>query len=144
MSKNDNLEILNSIYKNSKMASDCIDSVSDKCKNSKLKEYIQKQQLHYQGSCEKVAKQIRDFGGEPAEPPKGSQIMADMGIAMKTAMDDSCSNIAKLMYDGTNMGIVDISETVNHAHEADEEIISEAKQLLSAEERYAHGLRGFL
>lgn len=144
MSRNDDLEILNSIYKNSKMASDCIDSVSDKCPNDKLREYIQKQRRHYQGSCEQVASQIKELGGEPAEPPKATQIMADMGIAMKTMTDKSCGNIAKIMYDGTNMGIVDISETVNHAHEADEKIISQAKQLLSAEERYAHGLKGFL
>ncbi len=144
MSKNDDLEILNSIYKNSKMASDCIDSVTEKCDNDKLKEYIQKQRKHYDNSCEKVASQIRELGGEPAEPPKSSQAMAEMGITMKTFTDRSCSNIAKIMYNGTNMGIVDISETVNHAKNADERVISQAKQLLSAEERYADGLKGFL
>ena len=44
----------------------------------------------------------------------------------------------------TNMGIEDIAETVNHAAEATEKTVSEAKQLLSAEERYADGLKRFL
>lgn len=144
MSKKDNLDILNSIYQNSKMASDCIEKISDKCSDDKLREYIQKQREHYDNSCEKVAKQIKELGGEPSQPPKNQQLMADMGIEMKTMADRSRTNIAKIVYNGTNMGIIDISETVNHAKEADEEIINQANQLLSAEERYAHGLKGFL
>lgn len=144
MSKKDDLEILNSIYKNGKMASECIDKISEKCSDDKLKDYIQKQRKHYDNSCEKVAKQIKERGGEPSEPPKNQQLMADMGIEMKTMADRSRTNIAKIVYNGTNMGIIDISETVNHATGADENIVNQAKQLLSAEERYADGLKGFL
>lgn len=144
MSKKDDLEILNCIYKNSKMAADSIDSVSEKCDDDKLRGYINKQKEHYNNSCDKVANQIRERGGIPAPPPKAAEFMAEMGIDMKTMMDHSRTNIAKLMYNGTNMGILDISETVNHAHDADENIISQAKELLSAEERYADGLKRFL
>lgn len=144
MSKNDDLEILNCIYKNSKMAADCIDSVKDKCESAELSDYIGKQRAHYGNSCDKTAGRIRELGGTPAEPPKYAQMMAEMGIDMKTALNRSQNKIAKIMYDGTNMGIVDIAETVNHATEADEKTIWEAKQLLSAEERYADGLKKFL
>ncbi len=144
MSVKDDLTILNCIYKNGKMAADCIDSVADKCPDDKLRDYIRKQRGHYRNSCDTVSRQIRERGGEPTPPPKMEQFMAEMGIDMKTMMDSSRTNIAKLMYNGTNMGIVDIAETVNHAHEADEKIISQAKELLSAEERYADGLKRFL
>ena len=144
MSKNDDLEILNCIYKNSKMAADCIDDISDKCNDMELLEYIRKQRGHYSNSCEKVAEQIRERGGKLDEPPKMNRFMAEMGIDMKTAFDNSRTNIAKIMYNGTNMGIVDISKTVNHAVKAEDKIISQAKQLLSAEERYADGLKRFL
>ena len=100
--------------------------------------------MHYGNNCDKIAKQIRELGTEPVQPPKADQFMADMGIDMKTMFDSSRTNIAKLMYNGTNMGIVDIAETVNHATEAEDKIISQAKQLLSAEERYADGLKRFL
>lgn len=144
MSKKDDLEILNCIYKNSKMAADCIDGISDKCNDMELLEYIRKQRGHYSNSCEKVAEQIREMGGKLAEPPKMNQFMAGVGIDMKTMFDGSRTNIAKIMYNGTNMGIVDIAETVNHATKAEDKIISQAKQLLSAEERYADGLKRFL
>lgn len=144
MSKNDDLEILNSIYKNCKMASECIDGITVKCNNEKLKDYIQKQRMHYDNSIEKVTQRIRELGEEPSEPPKKDRMAAEMGINMKTAMDSSCSNIAKIMYKGTNMGIIDMTETLNKAKNADEKTVSQAKQLLSAEERYAGGLKEFM
>ncbi len=144
MSKIDDLSILNSIYKNCKMASECIDGITEKCSNEGLKGYIQKQRIHYDNSIEKVTERIRELGGEPIEPPKMDKMMAEMGINMKTAMDSSCGNIAKIMYKGTTMGIVDMTETINKAKNAEEKTVSQAKELLSAEERYADGLKEFL
>ena len=48
------------------------------------------------------------------------------------------------MYNGTNMGIVDIARTVNRAKDADQQVLDEAERLLSAEEQYADGLKRFL
>lgn len=144
MSKNDDLAILNNIYQNCKMASECIDGITEKCSDENLKDYIQKQRMHYDNSIDKVSRRIRELGGEPEEPPKMDKMAAEMGINMKTAMDGSCQNIAKIMYNGTNMGIVDMAKTINKAKNADEKTVSQAKDLLSAEERYAGGLKVFL
>lgn len=144
MSKNDDLAILNNIYQNCKMASECIDGITEKCSDENLKDYIQKQRMHYDNSIDKVSRRIRELGGEPEEPPKTDKMAAEMGINMKTAMDGSRQNIAKIMYNGTNMGIVDMAKTINKAKNADEKTVSQAKDLLSAEERYASGLKEFL
>lgn len=144
MSKNDDLAILNNIYQNCKMASECIDGITEKCSDENLKDYIQKQRMHYDNSIDKVSRRIRELGGEPEEPPKTDKMAAEMGINMKTAMDGSRQNIAKIMYNGTNMGIVDMAKTINKAKNADEKTVSQAKDLLSTEERYASGLKEFL
>lgn len=144
MSKKDDLAILNNIYQNCKMASECIDGITEKCSDENLKDYIQKQRMHYDNSIDKVSRRIRELGGEPEEPPKTDKMAAEMGINMKTAMDGSRQNIAKIMYNGTNMGIVDMAKTINKAKNADEKTVSQAKDLLSAEERYASGLKEFL
>ena len=115
MSKNDDLAILNNIYQNCKMASECIDGITEKCSDENLKDYIQKQRMHYDNSIDKVSRRIRELGGEPEEPPKTDKMAAEMGINMKTAMDGSRQNIAKIMYNGTNMGIVDMAKTINKA-----------------------------
>ena len=49
-----------------------------------------------------------------------------------------------MMYNGTNMGIIDIAETVNHSENAGEETLKKAERLLSREEQYADGLKRFL
>ena len=72
MSKNDDLAILNNIYQNCKMASECIDGITEKCSDENLKDYIQKQRMHYDNSIDKVSRRIRELGGEPEEPPKKS------------------------------------------------------------------------
>ncbi len=137
MSKNDDLAILNNIYQNCKMASECIDGITEKCSD-------ENQRMHYDNSIDKVSRRIRELGGEPEEPPKMDKMAAEMGINMKTAMDGSCQNIAKIMYNGTNMGIVDMAKTINKEKNADEKTVSQAKDLLSAEECYAGGLKEFL
>ena len=70
--------------------------------------------------------------------------MAHVGIMMKTAADKSKGHIAELMYDGTNMGIVNIARSVNRSSNASPDTIRLAENLLSDEEKYADGLRKFL
>ncbi len=138
------IDILNCIYKNSRMASECIKQVSEKCDNEELREYIDRQQAHYEETCKELKSEIEKGGGKVEPVPAMESAMAKMGIGMKTMMNDSRNNLAKLMYNGTNMGIIDIAETVNHCHSAGEKTLNKAEQLLSYEEKYADGLKKFL
>lgn len=144
MSKNDDLEILNCMFKNSKMAADCINAVADKCSNSDLCDYLRKQETRYNSVCSEIENEMRERGSKPANPPTSDTMMAAMGIKMKTMFDGSAENIAKIAYNGTNMGIVDITQTVHRAGGADDKIVQEAQQLLAAEERYANDLKRYL
>ncbi len=138
------LDILNCIYKNSRMASDCIKQVSDKCPSDELRDYIGRQQAHYEETCKELKSEIEGAGGHVEPVPKMATAMSHIGISMKTLADDSRGNIAKLMYNGTNMGIIDIAETVNHCKNASGETLKKAETLLSREEQYADGLKRFL
>ena len=138
------IDILNCIYKNSRMASDCIKQVEEKCNDNEFKSYIHRQQEHYEATCKELKSEIENSGAQVEQIPKMETVMAHMGIGMKTLADDSRSNLAKLMYNGTNMGIVDIAETVNHSHNAGDATLKKAERLLSREEQYADGLKKFL
>ena len=70
--------------------------------------------------------------------------MAKMVFDLKTIFYKNDRKAAELMYNGTNMGIVDIARTVNRAKDADQQVLDEAERLLSAEEQYADGLKRFL
>ncbi len=138
------IDILNCIYKNSRMASDSIKQVSEKCNEGEFRSYINRQQEHYEAVCKELKSELESSGAEVEEVPTVETAMAHMGIGMKTFADSSVNNMAKLMYNGTNMGIIDIAETVNHSHNATDETLKKAERLLSREEQYADGLKRFL
>lgn len=144
MLKQHDIDILNCIYKNSRMASDSIKQVSEKCDDDEFRSYINRQQEHYEAVCKELKSELENAGAEVAEVPTAETVMAHMGISMKAFMDDSTNNMAKLMYNGTNMGIIDIAETVNHSHDAADTTLKKAERLLSREEQYADGLKRFL
>ncbi len=143
MQKHD-VDILNSIYKNSRMAYDCTGMMNERCKNRELKSYLSAQQKHYARTCN-AAKNMLEHSGEKVERvPKSHIKMAQMGIRMKTMRNKTASNVAEIMYKGTNMGIIDIAKTVNMSRSASENTKQLAETLLSNEERYANGLKRFL
>lgn len=144
MLKKHDVDILNCIYKNSRMASDSIKQVSEKCGDEEFCGYINRQQEHYEAICKELKSEIEQSGNQVEQVPAIETAMAHMGISMKAFNDSSTNNFAKMMYKGTNMGIIDIAETVNHCHNASEETLRKAERLLSREEQYADGLKRFL
>lgn len=141
--KND-IDILNTICKNSRMAYDSTKQVIGRCRDKELCEYLKSQKNRYAGAFMTAKRRLEDNGSKPRPVPAMQSAMAQIGIAMKTAMNNDRSRIAELMYDGTNMGIIDIARSVNHSSHAAPETISLANDLLSGEEKYADGLRKFL
>lgn len=137
-------DILNTIYKNSRMAYDSTKQVITKCRDTRLTDYLERQKKHYAETC-MDAKQLLEGSGMRAVPVSPMlTAMSHAGIFMKTALDKSSGHIAELMYDGTNMGIINIARSVNHSSNAAPETLKMAEELLSGEEKYADGLRKFL
>ena len=137
-------DILNTIYQNSRMAYDCTDQVIGKCRNSGLTDYLERQKKHYASNCTEARKRLEDADMRVSPVPPMQRAMAHMGIFMKTAINKKSGHIAELMYDGTNMGIINIARSVNRSSHASPDTVHLAENLLSDEEKYADGLRKFL
>ena len=144
MLKSNDIDILNTIYKNSRMAYDSTRIVASKCRDEELKNYLKRQLGHYAGSCREARTALESEGHDVQPVPAMQQIMSRAGIFMKTFRDKSKGNIAEIMYNGTNMGIADIARCVNRSHNASDKTVHDAETLLSSEEKYADGLRKFL
>ncbi|MBQ9383934.1 MAG: DUF2383 domain-containing protein [Ruminiclostridium sp.] len=141
---NNDIDVLNTIYKNSRMAYDSTSQVIERCADTDLRQYLRRQQAHYAKNCREVREALREDGLRPHKVPTMPSVMAGVGIAMKTMRDHSRETIAELMYNGTNMGIVDIARSVNRAHNASDKTVRMAETLLGEEEEFADGLRKFL
>ncbi len=144
MLKKNDIDILNTIYKNSRMAYDSTKQVLSRSRDPELNDYLRRQMRHYADNCTDVKNTLAKDGHRVNPVPAMQSLMASVGITMKTMRDSSRGNIAELMYNGTNMGIVDIARSVNRSHHASMDTLQNAEALLGQEEKYADGLRKFL
>ena len=73
-----------------------------------------------------------------------AKISSYMMTQMKTMSDSSTSNLAKMMMEGSNKGIIEITEKLNNFAEQDEEIVALANKLLETEQNNLDNLKQFL
>lgn len=137
-------EILNSVYRNAQMAYEASSDLLKHCRNNALGREISAQQQRYKNITSNVRRELARRGEAAVEAPPYVKSMAKMGIAMKTAANQSSSNIAKIMLRGTTMGIIDMQRTVNRSHAAEHGIRNSAEKLLEREQEFCEELKRFL
>ena len=137
-------EILKSVYRNSQMAFEASADVLKHCKNNLLFREINREKERYKNVSEQAKTELLKRNEIPEEVAPFGKMMSKMGIAMKTASDQSSQNIAKIMLQGTTMGIIDMQHAVNRSHNADEKIRSDAESLLLREQEYCDHLKKYL
>lgn len=137
-------EILNAVYRNAEMAYEASSDVLKVCKNNNLFREIQQEQTRYKNVAQNARSELIKRGAALEQVSPFGKAMSKMGIAMKTFNNQSGSNIAKIMFNGTAMGIIDIQHAVNRSHGAEPQIRESAERLLDREKDYCENLRKYL
>lgn len=137
-------EILNSVYKNAQMAYEQTSDIIKVCRNQELCREITAQQKRYHNVAISARRELARRGEPACQAPPYVKTMAKMGIAMKTAMNQSAANLARIMFNGTTMGIIDMQHTVNRAHTAERSVRESAERLLEREQQFCEDLKRFL
>jgi hypothetical protein len=108
-------ELLQAVYKNTKMGSDAVTEVIEKTKDAKLRSELTSQLESYNGFSLAAKNKLLEMNCEAKEPGMISKLPAELSIKMSTMMDSSDSKIAEIMIGGYNMGIVDLQKNINQA-----------------------------
>ena len=137
-------EILKAVYRNADIAYAASADVLKRCRNSELSREINAQKERYRSVASRARRELAQRGEPARQASSYVRNMTRMGIAMRTAADKSSANLAKIMLQGTTMGIVDIQHAVNRSHRAEPEIRENAEQLLMREQDFCDGLKRFL
>lgn len=140
----ENIEFLNYVYQNAQMGVVGIDDISSKIENEKLEKIISTQRSEYEKIMEDALVIFKKYGKEKTDISAMAKMSSFMMSKMKLAADASSSAIAKMMIEGSNKGIIEITEKLNYYIDADEEIIDLAKKLLKTEESNLDDLKEFL
>lgn len=137
-------EILRSVYRNAQMAYEASADVLKHCKDRQLSREISAETERYRTVASIAKQELARRGVTACEVSPYAKTMAKMGIAMKTTANPRSANIARIMYRGTTMGIIDMQHTINRSHNAEPSIRESAEKLLAREQEFCENLRRYL
>lgn len=137
-------EILESVYRNAKLAYKATVEVLRRCQNNELYGELAKEQDRYKLVANRARRELARLDTAAYEAPLYVRSMVKTGIATKTAMNNDTSNLAEIMYKGTNNGIIDMQRTLNRSRSAEGNIRASAEKLLEREQEFCDNLRRFL
>lgn len=135
-------EMLNFIYQNSQMGVETLNQLIPMIDNEAFKKRIEAQLKEYEQIHEEAKKLLNRHGYDEKGIGALEKIMAYLMIDMKTLMDKSSSHIAKMLIQGSNMGIIDAVKRINqYEKEAEKEVTALMKRLLKFEENNVERLK---
>lgn len=141
---NENIEFLNYIYQNAQMGIVGVDDIITKAQDKNFENLLKEQKEDYQSICDETLEIFKKYGRDNKELNPMAKMSSYMMSMMKTLTDSSINNLAKMMIEGSNKGIIEITEKLNAYQKADSEIIDLANKLLDIEQKNIDNLKTFL
>ena len=144
---NENIELLEFIYKNAEMGAFTLTKLINelKDKENKIKKVVEDEIKGYEKYIKESKKLIDKGKYEFKENGLMAKMGASMGIKKETKADNSDAAIAHMIVEGLTMGVVDISTKINNYREvADKKVISLAEDFLKFQESEIERLKEFL
>jgi len=138
------VEFLNYIYQNAKMGVVGIDNIKAKIYDEELKDLIATQRKEYVTICDEATKILNELGVGEKDISTMAKVMTYFMANLELLKDDSASNIAKLMIDGSNKGIVEITKKLNGYNNANKKVEKLARKLLVTEQHNIDELKIYL
>lgn len=115
MENKNEINVLDELSKGACMGMDAIHFIMSKVKDNKLKKELNTQYEKYKSIHNKICKLYPEYSEKkPHETNAMNKAMTWYGIEMKTLVDSTTSKLAKLLMQGTNMGIIEGRRLLNH------------------------------
>ena len=141
---NEEVEFLQFIYKNAEMGVIGIDNIVTKVKDEKFEKVLKNQREEYNNICREAENILKKYGKQNEEIGTMAKVSSALMSEMSLLKDDSNQNIAKMMIEGTNKGIIEITEKLNAYNGSDAEIVVLATKLKNTEEKNIEELKKYL
>lgn len=138
------VEFLNYIYKNAEMGVIGIDDVIGKVSNEKFAKLLKSQREDYDSICTEAEDILKKYGKQNEEVGTMAKMSSKMMSEMKFLKDDSDQTVAKMMMEGTNKGVIEITEKTNAYNNTDAEIVVLANRLKAMLEKNIDDLKKYL
>ena len=141
---NADVEFLNYVYQNSQMGIDTLEQLLEITEDEKLQTYLEKQIEGYR----KFHNEARDILNRSGYDEKGlgtfEKIRTYLMVNLQTMADDSTYHIAKMLIQGSTMGVTSLTRQIRDYDGEDTEVLDFAKKQLKREEKNIDELKKFL
>ena len=140
---NTNIKFLNLIYQNAEMGIIGIDTVIKKVESEAIAKLIKEQRKEYEKFLEDAKKILLKYGAKEEEISKLKEL-SSKAMANVMTMGKSDKEIAKLMMEGNQKGVLEITAELNQYEDSDDEILDLAHRLLATEEHNREEFKQYL
>ncbi|MDF1495912.1 hypothetical protein [Caproiciproducens sp. CPB-2] len=141
---NENATLLEEIYQATKMGLEATQLIIPKIQNPRLRTEIEDQALRYQDMGAKAKRMLHADGRMPGAEKTMQKAMLRGSIRINTMVDQTPSHIARLMMNGTAMGIKGITKNLNRLDGADTEVKKLAEDYIINEQKNIDELKKHL
>ena len=143
----ENLELLEYLYKDANMGTETVTTLIDslKDKDNKIKKSVQKILKDYEAFLKKAKKLIHKYGVKVKEENAIAKMNSWMGIKMEVMKDNSDSKMADMLIKGLTMGVIDVSKKIDDFKEiASKDIIKLAQEFKEVQNNAINDLKIYL
>ena len=107
------IALLQEIWKGAQMGTESIRLLLPKVKNAAFRSDLQTQYEQYDATGKQAEQELANLGQCPQPITKSQQLMLQSAICCKTLMNQETSYLAKIMIEGSNMGILTLTGVLN-------------------------------
>ena len=136
--------VLNAFYKNTSVGMDSIQNVLEKTTDPNLRRELCNQMKFYRKEQTQIRNQMQQQNVQPKEPGTMAKLCSDLTIQMRCLGGADSSQIAKLMVEGTNMGIIQLTQVLHESEQIPDTLRHQAHAFLEKEEAYRDRLKQYL
>ena len=141
---NDNQAVLNEIVRNTEMGKNSLDQLIDVTDDKQLKASLLAQQQEYRRINQQAHTAMAALGEQSHGQSPAVKLMAKMGIWTETLADRSTRNLADMVIQGANQGVMDCEKARKDHPAASIGALGLLNELQQFEERTARQMRDFL
>lgn len=136
--------ILNGYYKNAAVGIDAIEAILPKAENKALCSELHKQLQYYKEQKALLNAQMLQNNITPEEQGTMAKFMTEVNVKMHAIGGIDTKEIAKLMVEGTNMGIIQMTQLMNENTNVSDALRRQGKEMIRREEAYIERLKPYL
>ncbi|MBR1529736.1 MAG: hypothetical protein IJ642_10610 [Oscillospiraceae bacterium] len=136
--------VLNGYYKNAAVGASAITSLLDTVSDRNFRKELFYQRDYYESQKQNLTAQMADLYQIPVKQGTLAKFWTDVTIRMKKLKGLDVHQAAKLMVEGTNMGMIQLHQVINENPDIPDEIRQQGKKILSHEREYLDRITPYL